>query len=511
MAGGTAVIVASENIDHANPLVTATRYGQEVLRYALFLPLVEFDETLNLRPALAREWVVEGDTAVLFRLRQDVRWHDGAPTTAYDVAFTFDRVRDPLTASPAAERLAGWGDATIVDSFTIRFPVDRPEPMATLPLLAIAPRHLLDTIPPERMRQAAFNRAPVGNGPFRFVSYGDNDRWVFEANEAFPAELGGRPHLDRLVWRIVPDGAAQVAEMRTGNAHLALGTTVSQSVDAVSAADLRLIVRPSRQFGFIGWNGRRPPLDDARVRRALTLALDRQEMIDGLRSGHGTLADGPLGPWHWAFDPELGSLPYAPDSSRALLDAAGLIDRDGDGLREAADGSPLLLTLKVPASNTFNRDLGEVATADLREVGIALELRPTEQNTLIGDVTSPQRAFDGFLYGWESDLRLDVRDLYHSAEIDGPLQFAAYRNPTVDSLIDRLAVERDRDVLRVHYRHLQRLLRDDQPWTYLYFYPDVYVAATGLRGAEMDVRGALVNVAGWWQDGAAQSAGASTK
>lgn len=509
--GGTVVIVSTDDLDHANPLVTSTRYTQEILRYALFLPLVRYDAGLDLVPALARAWEVEGDTAVVFHLRDDVRWHDGRPTTAYDVAFTFQRILDPGTASPGAERLSGWGDAAIIDSFTVRFPVSRPEPMGVLPLVPIVPRHLLDTIPPERMRQAEFNRSPIGNGPFRFVEHRSNDRWVFEANPEFPEALGGRPRIDRLFWRIVPDGAAQVAEVRTGNAHLALGTTVEQSVEAVRAADLRLIVRPSRQFGFVGWNGRRPPLDDPRVRRAFALSIDRQELIDGLRSGHGTLADGPVGPWHWAYDPEGGGMPYAPDSARTLLDAAGIVDRDGDGLRDRPDGSPLRLELKVPAGNAFNRDLGEMIAADLRAAGIALELRPTETGTLIQDVTSPARAFDAFLYGWETDFRLDVRDLYHSAGIDGPLQFAAYRNPAVDSLIDRLATEYDRAAATAAWRRLQRQLRDDQPWTYLYYYPDVYITSARLHGADMDIRGALVNVSRWWLEGPVQTAGAEAK
>jgi len=509
--GGTAVVVSAGDLDHANPLVTADRLTQEVLRYALLLPLLSYDAELSLEPALAQEWTVEGDTAVLFRIRRDVRWHDGVPTSAHDVAFTFQRARDPRTAFPNADWVAGWGAPAVLDSFTIRFPVEGTDPLAMIPFLPIAPRHLLDSIPPERMRQARYNHAPVGNGPFRFVEYQANDRWVFAANPDFPQALGGRPYLDRLVWRIVPDGTAETTELQTGNAHLALGLRVEQAVAAARDTDLRIVLRESPQYGFIGWNGRRKPLNDVGVRHAIALALDRAEMIDVLRAGHGTPASGPIGRWHWAYDTSLAPVPFAPDSARALLDAAGLRDRDGDGVREMADGSRLHLTLKVPAGSGYNRDLGEMIVADLRAVGIATDLVPTEWSTMISDVTSPQRSFDAVLMGWETDFRLDLRALFHSAQIDNPYQFAGYANPVADSLLDVLAGEGDRDTARAAYHRLQQLLRDEQPWGFLYYYPDMYVASARLRGLDMDIRGRLVNLPRWWLVGAAQSTGADTK
>jgi len=509
--GGTVVVVSAGDLDHANPLVTADRYTQEILRYALLLPLLSHDADLQLQPALAREWTTEGDSAVTFRLRRDVFWHDGVRTTAHDVAFTFERAGDARTAFPNGEWIAGWSRPVVLDSFTIRFAVEGIDPLATIPFLPIAPRHLLDSIPPEGMRQARYNHAPVGNGPFRFVEYRANDRWVFEANPSFPEGLGGPPYLDRFVWRIVPDGIAESTELRTGNAHLAVSLRVEQAVEAVRDTDLRLIVRESQQYGFVGWNGRREPMNDARVRRAFALALNRERMIDALRAGHGTPANGPIGRWHWAFDDELPPLPYAPDSARTLLDASGLRDRDGDGIRERADGTPLRLSLRVPAGSGYNRDLGELIVTDLRAVGIAIELRPTEWSTMISDVTSSERAFDAVLMGWEADFRLDLRPLFHSGQLDGPLQFSGYANSQVDSLLDAIAQERERDEARALYRRLQRILRDEQPWGFLYFYPDVYVISPGIGGVEMDIRGRLVSLPRWWTAGAAQSADTDAK
>lgn len=496
--GGTAVIAASNEIDAANPLVTRDRNTQELLRFAVFLPLLQLGEDLSYEPLLAESWTQFADT-IEFRIRRDVVWHDGVRTTAHDVAFTFARAMDPETAYPNYSDLDGWGTPVVVDSFTVRFPVGaRPDPLSGVPFLPVVPRHLLGDIPAARMAQAPFNRAPVGNGPFRFVETRANDRWVFEANPDFPEALGGRPLLDRLVWRVIPDGGAQLVELQTGRADMVLGAPVDDVIAVTRDGSHQLFVREGRQYGFIGWNARRPPLDDARVRRALAFALDRQEMIDALRAGHGTLASGPLGRWHRAWDEELAPLPFLPDSARTLLDLAGLRDVDGDGYREDARGRTLRIELKAPANDAFNRNLAEMIIEDLRQVGIRVAFRPTEMVTLIADLTSPRREFDAALMGWETGTSLDFRDLFHSSLLQGQLQFAGYASSRADSALDAAAAAADLEIARAAYRRLHAVLRDEQPWTFLYFFPDMRAASRRLAGVEMDIRGSLLSLPRWW-------------
>src|SRR5690606_10560255 len=136
-----------------------------------------------------------------------------------------------------------------------------------------------DTVPAERIGQAPFSRAPVGNGPFRFVEFRANERWIFAANDDFPEDLGGRPYLDRVVLRIVPEPASQVAELRAGTIDLALAPPAGEFMRMDSLPQLRGIARPSRQVGLIGWNNRNAPLDDPAVRRAL--GLDRKSAVEG--------------------------------------------------------------------------------------------------------------------------------------------------------------------------------------------------------------------------------------
>ena len=497
--GGTVVIVNNSDLTSLNPLVAGEKYSQEVNRYMLFVPLVRHAEDLSLEPALAERWELLGDTGVVFHLRRDVRWHDGVPTTAADVVFTYERVKDPETTFPNPEYFQLWTAVEATDSFTVRFSFQpHMDPLAGWAFTPIAPAHLLDSIPSSRMQQASFNRAPVGNGPFRFVEYRQNDRWVFEANPDFPEDLGGRPYLDRVVWRPIPDGSAQITELRTGAADIVLTPIADQYVAVKDMPGFRGIDKQGRQYANAIWNSRVPPLDDARVRLALGLAINRQQIIDVLREGYGAQAVGPIGPSHWAFDETVEPLPYAPDSARALLRAAGIEDRDDDGILDLPDGEPFDIELKIPAGSVINRDMAELIRGDLARIGVRVETRPTDWGTMIEDFTSPDRRFEAILLGFETDFRVNLYDTFHSGALGTPNQFASYSNPRVDSLIDRTRLARTMSEARPLYAEIQRILRDEQPWSFLYYYPDLVLLNDRLQGVEMDDRGGLMSISKWW-------------
>ena len=502
--GGTVVVVANSDLDNMVGLVAQNAYASEISRFLLFLPLVQYDSVLEYKPVLAERWEMLGDTGVVFHLRRNVHWHDGQPTTAHDVVFTYERAKDTVTAFPNAEYFTYYTGVTAPDSFTVRFSF-RPhlDPLAGLPFMPIMPKHVLDSIPPARLSQAAFAKRPVGNGPFRFVEYRANDRWVFEANANHPEELGGRPYIDRLVYRIVPEASVQVTELATGSADLALSPPSTQFAALSQQPGLRGEVRTSRQYASIIWNGARPPFNSAAVRRALGYAIDKQQIVQTLRAGHGELAAGPIGPYHWAYDESVPALPFNPDSARALLASQNIRDIDGDSIVELPNGSDFTLEVKVPAGSEITNNMAQMIQSNLRAIGVRMTIRQLDFGTLLDDILSPGRNFQATIIAWESDFRINLRDIFHSEALGTPNQTASYSNPRVDSLIDAVAQARTREQAKPLYVELQRILRDEQPWTFLYYYPNLVVMRDRLRGAEMDVRGAFVNVQKWWLSGAA--------
>lgn len=496
--GGTVVLAYPGAPRAANPLIVSDRYSDEMNRFLLFLPLLRFDRELELAPGLARSWEVEGDTAAVFELHRDVPWSDGRATTAEDVVFTFRRALDPETGYPNRGQIAHIRGVEAVDSHTVRLSFEPVrEPLASIPLLAVLPRHALDTVPAGGLQASPFNLRPVTNGPFRVREARPGDRWVFQADTAFPGHLGGRARIDRLVWRAVPEAGATAMELRAGEVDVAVGVR-AELFDQLGSRDrYQAIERPTLEYMFVAWNGRRPPLDDPRVRRALGLAIDRRQILDALRGGHGTLANGPVPVGHPDHAGSVAPLPHDVERARALLEEAGFRDRDGDGVAESADGEELRFTLLLPAESDFNRDLAQVIQADLRDAGVALELRQLEFGTILATITGPDRDFDGVQLALTADRRLDLRSFFHSDAMDGPYQLAGYSNPAVDSLLDALETA-DRERARDLWAELQRVLAEDQPWTFLHCCTELILARDRVHGIEAGLPGLLDSVTEWW-------------
>jgi peptide/nickel transport system substrate-binding protein len=497
--GGTLVIAGASDLQMVNSLVNADGPTREFINHVLFLPLVKLDSALNVSPALAQSWQNAGDSVVVFRLRRDVRWHDGRPTTAHDVAFTFQRAQDSLTAFPDAEAIANWKTIEVVDSYTVRLRgTPRRDALLGLVPLAIMPKHLLDSVPAARLRQAAFNKNPVGNGPFRFVSQRPNDRWSFEANTTFPRELGGRPYVDRLVYRVIPENVAQMTELRTGQIDVANGIRADQIKELDALPDLRAARRPTLKYAMITWNNKRGALANPNVRRALTIGMNRQRMIELLRAGYAQVAVSPVPPTHWAFDPSISPLPYDTSAARRLLRQAGYIDRNRDGVLESADGKPLEVELEIAANNAFNRDIGEMVRSDLARVGVRIIPRAVDFATMIQHISGPEKNFDGAFLQFETELQLNLNDAFHSSALGGPFQSASYSNAKLDVLLDQANSARTRAAARPIWSQIQRMLRDDQPWTFLWYNPELYVFRERVRGVRLDLRGAFAELPRWW-------------
>jgi peptide/nickel transport system substrate-binding protein len=501
--GGTAVVGGvTELIGGMNAFQADEVNQRQHQQFVNLMTLVQVDEALEPTPWLAESWEVSEDgTALTFRLRDDVFWHDGERTDAYDVAFTYLRVTDRETAYPNAAffrfYVPGREGVEVADSFTVTFRMEpHSEVLDPWRVLAIMPEHLLGDVPASELAEHPYGtRCPVGNGPFVFLSHRQDESWTFEANPAFPKALGGRPYLDRLVYRVVPEQTTLLTELLAGNVDVFVNARPDQA-DVIRESDAaELLVTEARGFTFVAWNTRRPQLRDARVRRALTMAVDRPAAVDALLQGYGTLATSGVPPFHWAFDPDLTGVAYDPSGARALLDEAGWTDRDGDGVRENRDGLPLELGVIFNAANQGRRAIAELMQAQLREVGVALTPVPLEGQALRARATDPDsRDFDGLILEWIHEFRVDETDLFAG---DGPLAFAGLRDAEVAGLLESLQVEMDREVARPLWISYQRRIDELQPYTYFFFAQRLAGVSSRLQGVEMDYRGHWSNVRDW--------------
>ena len=494
--GGTAIVAVTSDFQVFNPVTNTALVTNEVINFMLFTPLVQFDEELEPVPALAESWELT-DNDVTFTLRSDVTWHDGQPVTAEDVLFTYELAKNPETASLLGSAyLTMVTGATIVDAQTIRFDFDGPH---SQPLQAFwwppIPRHLIGDATPAGLAQHSYNRQPVGNGPFRFVSWNPGQQLTLEANDAHPAELGGRPMLDRIVFRVVPEATTRQTEVLTGGVDINHTVQPDEAEQMENRAGVRLVAFPGREFLYLGWNNESGPLADARVRRALGMSIDREGLIDALMFGHAEPAAGMIPPWS-SVSPGVDPMPYDTAAAMQLLAEAGYTPgRDGILQR---DGQPLRFSI-LSSEDRLRQDIGVVLQQQFRRVGAQVEVRAVEFQTLLQQHRS--RNYEAVISGWSLDtFRVDPSPLFscEQARIPSSANRAGYCNPAADELIEAGTRATDDARATEIWREFSRTLQEDQPITFLVWQEQMAAVGQRLQGVEMDVRGKFVSAQNWW-------------
>ncbi len=503
--GGTVVVGGiGELSDGMNALVSADHSASQHQIFIHLMTLIQVDENLEPSPYLAESWEIsEDNTQLTFHLRTDVRWHDGEVTDAGDVAFTFRTVKNPETGFPNAAFWDNYDSIEVLDSATVRLTLtphaDYMDPWRSV---AIMPEHLLGDVPPAELKQHPFgSQCPVGNGPFVFQSHRPQESWTFAANADFPEALGGRPYVDRYVYRVVPEPTTLLTDLLTENLDVYMSPPADQAAQIEAEEGIELRAFTFRDYDFVGWNSRQPQLSDARVRRALTLGTNRAEIVEALLAGYGEVANSSVPPFHWAFDPSLRGVDgHDPQTAMRLLEEAGWTDRNGDGIRENAEGAPLSVEVKFNDGNQTRQDIAEIMQAQLSQIGVDLKPTTVEWTTLIEQITTTERDFDGIVLGWVTELKVDDTDLFSGERTDGPYAFSGTQNAELDRLLDTLQTIPDREEARPLWLEYQRVLNAEHPYTFLYFKDRLAGVNERVNGVVMDVRGEWLNVKDWWID-----------
>jgi peptide/nickel transport system substrate-binding protein len=477
-AGGVLVVMADREPDQLNPLTYSSLPGFHVV-YLTFRPLARRDSTLSgYRPDLARSWRFEDASTLVVELRDDIYWHDGVKVTADDVAFTIERQRDPQTASPRQGDVAAVASVTARDSFTVVVGMHRAGPYDVNALLEVyaVPKHLLEDAAPAEMRLAPFGRNPVGNGYYRFAGWTPAQSLLLQANDDAP---DGRPALDRIIMRFTPDMTAALTQLLAGQGDLLAKLPPSLMSRVRDAGDVELGTGPKVRPAWLAMNTRRPPFDDVRVRRAIAMAIDREELVRGLFGEVGQPAWSPIPEVFREHSPGVRPLPFAPDSARALLAAAGYTQTNRDGIL-VRDGRPLRIEADYISTDQARADVLVAMQSMLRRIGVDLAPRAYESSTWVQRLR--EGTFTASLWGWgwgPGVVGPNAAMVFHSRSIppNGP-NFAAARNNHIDALLDAVLVEHDTLRARTLWRELEQAMIDDAVYAPIYMDPELYAVHT---------------------------------
>lgn len=493
--GGTVVIAEISDFDAFNELISTDYDTSQVLDNILFMNLVRLTPDMQYEPYLADSmWMSEDNRALSFRIREGVAWHDGTPVTVDDVIWTYELSVDDEIAYANLQYFQFVDRVERVDDRTVTFHFTDAHSDAPMDFTQWSPmpKHLLEDVPPAEMRNAEFNRHPIGNGPFKFVSWAANQEVIFEANEDF---VLGRPHLDRVVFRVIPEQTTQLTELLTGGIDFFRAVPPSE-VARVKESDIaRVIDYPARSYTFLAWNSQNPLFEDPLVRQAMTMAIDRQQVVDALLYGYGTIAVTDVMPFQWEFNENLEPWPYDPARAKQLLAEAGWTDTDGDGVIDK-DRRPFRFELATNQGNDLREDILVIVQNDLAKVGIEVQPRLVEWNTHIAALK--RKDFEAAVSGWSVDFKFDPTEVMSCDAIEAKYNYASYCNPKADSLMQLALITLDRAEAKPIWDAYQEIIHQGQPYTFLYYLTERVGVSQGLKDVTTDARGHLVSIAEWW-------------
>ena len=472
---------------------------QQVLQYVA-RSLVDVDARLGLVPGLAERWEVSPDgLEYRFFLAPDAEWEDGTPVTSADAVFTIRKAADPKVPSPVFKPLfADLERVEAIDARSFRARFRRRD----------GERGFAFTVPllPEKrfagknFARARENRAPLSNGPYRLLEWKTQQSIELERN---PRWKGTPGNFDRILFRVVPENAVAYRSLVEGDLDEAW---IDQSLKERSASDrrfaacCRIVEFYNLDYNYIALNNRSPLFSDIRVRRALTMLLDRPAIVRGLYGGSARMISGPWAPDSPAYDATVTPLPFDPRAAIALLEQAGWRDTDRDGTRDSG-GRELEFDLLISAGSTAGRQINEIFALELGRAGVKARLRTLEWASFIERVDSGD--YEAASLAWAaSDANPDPYPYWHSSQIPpagGNIAF--YSNRTADELMEEARAELDPEKRRAIYHRLHRVFRDDPPVLFVVNASQKYAFRSRVRGivtSPLGLYGFWPGPLAWW-------------
>lgn len=417
----------------------------------------------------------EHNPVIIFNLRPGVIFHDGYPFTAKDVKFTYEAIMDPKNISPRVSDFEPVKEVQIINPLTVKIIYKRLySPALGTWQIGILPEHLLNKealkkeaiskgMDPERfsLRNSSFNRHPVGCGPFKFIKWRSDQYIVLDR---FDRYWEGPPNYKRYIFRVIPDPLTQEMEFYAGTID---HYDVQPHQVKRLKKDPRFQAFSGLSFGYtyIGYNMRKSPFDDVRVRKALGMAIDVNKIIEYVLYGQGERITGPFVKQTEYYDHSIRPLPYDPQKALLLLKEAGWIKDKRGWLRK--DGKKFHFTLITNNGNDIRKAILAIAQESWKKIGIDVTTELLEWSVLLKRIN--QHDFDAVVLGWSMGIEPDLYQIFHSSQTHPyQLNFVGYKNPEADRLIIKIRQEYDLKK-RVEYCHqLHRVIANDQPYTFLF-------------------------------------------
>ncbi len=462
---------SSAAFDTLNPL---SSYMQVTYEFFMLVydSLVNYDENFEPVPNLAKEWSISSDGLTwTFKLQENVKWHDGQPFTSEDVKFTYDLMLETGLGYMYSSYLTGITDIQCPDNNTVVIVTDAPKANMLMNTTPILPKHIFSAIAQEELETWP-NENPVGTGPYKFDSKGQNFVKIVKNKDYF----GAQPSVDEFIFVDYENADSMAQALVLGEIDGATNLNTAQMSQLSKDKNINVISGEERGFMQIGVNcwtdessGGDPLLLDKNIRQAIELAINKQKIVDMAYNGQGTVGTTLINPgdFYYYQPTEKELRDYDLEAANALLESSGYQDANGDGVRESKDGSPLEFELITIGDNLEEVKSGQLIAADLAEAGIKINNVTMDSGALNDKIG--EGSFDLFIWGWGADVDPTViLGLLTTDQIGGNNE-PHFSNTSYDELYIAQQTEMDKGKRKQLVHEMQQIAYDEAPYIILIY------------------------------------------
>lgn len=434
----------------------------------IFNGLTKYNKDIKVTGDLAESWEVSRDgLQIIFHLRKGVKWHDGYEFTADDVVFTYNTITNPKVPTAYGSNYGPVDRVIAIDKYTVKVTYKEPyAPALESWGMGIIPGHILEG---KDVTEEKYNRNPIGTGPFKMKEWVTGQKIVLEA---FDDYFEGRPRIDRYTARVIPDAATMFLELKFGGIDY-MGLTPPQyklqSDTKFFNSYFQKFRYPAFGYTYLGFNLLDPRFADKRIRQAITYAINKKDIINGVLLGYGTPCTGPFPPESWAYNAAVRDYGYDLEKAERLLNEVGWL-RGKDGL-VYKDGKPFRFTVLVNQANDVRLKAAQIMKESLKKAGIDMDIKVLEWQAMLHEFIDKKR-FEAIIMGWALSRDPDIYDIWHSSKTkEGEFNFISYKNEEVDRLLLEGRKTFDLEKRKAIYNRIHSILAEEQPVVFL-FVPD---------------------------------------
>ena len=483
LCASTLHLSISSSPSKLNPLISTDSASSQIGDW-VFSSLITYDKNGEIKKELAKSYTFIDETTVVFNLREDVTWSDGVPFTAEDVLFTYNLIHSPKIFTPYTSQFRYVKSVNVIDKHTVEIKYKEPyfKALETW-MIGIVPKHKLEN--EKEIMTSSFNQKPIGTGKYTLDGFEVSKDIILNANKTY---FEHKPNIDKIVYHFMPDPSTEFLMLKSGK--LDVGSLsplqIERQIDEDFKKRFNFFEKISNSYTYLGFNHNSPKFKNPKVREAISLAIDRQEMVDILFFGHGQVCNGPFMPGTFAYDENITSPKQNIQKAKELLKEAGYDKKN-----------PFTFEIVTNSNNQTRVNATEIMQHQLKKAGVKVKIKTMEWQAFLNTVVMP-RKFEAVVLGWSLGLMPDAYSIWHSKGSEkGGFNFVSYKSEKVDKLIKKAEKTVDREKLRVIYKEIYRSIVKDNPYLFLYIPNSITVVDKKIQNVSLSKIGVMHNVIDW--------------